>query len=61
MSVVDIINRMSDEEKSEIKDAVAYNKERAKDGQYDGRALGVLFKKWKKLFPTAHTLVYCRK
>jgi len=59
MSILTVINRMSDEEKSEIKDAVAYNKERAKDGQYDGRALGVLFKKWKKLFPTINQSMSC--
>lgn len=59
MSILTVINNMSDEEKTEIKDAVAYNKESAKDGQYDAGALSLLFKKWRKLFPKVKQRMSC--
>ena len=59
MSILNVINRMSDEEKSEIKDAVEQNNIKSKNGKYDGGALRFMFSKWKKLFPKVKQSMNC--
>ena len=60
MSILTAIQQMSDEEKTEIKDAVAYNKVKSKNGKYDAGALSVMFAKWKKLFPKVKQSMSCK-
>tara|TARA_R110000751_G_scaffold69282_2_gene140776 strand:+ start:273 stop:572 length:300 start_codon:yes stop_codon:yes gene_type:complete len=60
MSILTVINNMSNEEKIEIKDAVAYNKTKIKNGKYDAGALSFMFKKWKELFPKVKQSMSCK-
>ena len=60
MSILTAIEQMSGEEIQEIKDAVAYNKKKIKNGKYDAGALSFMFGKWKKLFPKVKQSMSCK-
>ena len=60
MSILKAIEQMSKEEIQEIKDAVAYNKKKIKNGKYDAGALSFMFAKWKKLFPKVKQSMSCK-
>jgi|TARA_Y100001973_G_C5189616_1_gene330094 hypothetical protein len=54
-----VANKLSEEEKIEIKQAVKSNDKAAADNMYDKSALPFLFRKWKEYIPKVNQNIEC--